>query len=183
MLIEISGDILQSESQYIAHQCNCKSTNFSGLAKAIFIKFPVSNTYQPKVDRSGGEITIKTVARIPGEITIHTDEIKNKSIINMYAQIYPGGPYSYPNGVDSEDHRLSLFKQCLENISKIENLQSIAFPHKIGCGLANGDWNKYYKLIQDFAEENPAVEVQIIEKGRFKKRPEEETLPKSKNLF
>jgi len=183
MLIEISGDILNSDTKYIAHQCNCQSTESAGLAKAIFIKFPTANTYKPIVDRSHGTITMRTIERKLGEITIHTDEEKNKSIINMYAQVRPGRPFSKSNGVDSEEYRILLFQKCLNKISKIKNLESIAFPYKIGCGLAGGDWDKYYKLIQDFAEKNPEIEVQIITKGRFKKQIVEKTLPKSKDLF
>jgi len=29
------------------------------------------------------------------------------------------------------------------------NNLTIAMPYKIGCGIANGDWNKVYKIIEE----------------------------------
>jgi hypothetical protein len=35
---------------------------------------------------------------------------------------------------------------------KIEKLESIAFPWRIGCGAAGGNWEKYMKMIEGFSE-------------------------------
>ena len=34
----------------------------------------------------------------------------------------------------------------------LPELKSIGFPYGIGCGLAGGDWNKYERLLEGFAE-------------------------------
>ena len=31
------------------------------------------------------------------------------------------------------------------------NVQTVAIPHRIGCGLAGGHWNTYLELIREFA--------------------------------
>ena len=33
----------------------------------------------------------------------------------------------------------------------LENLESIGFPYKIGCGAAGGNWNIYFNLLKMFA--------------------------------
>jgi len=39
--------------------------------------------------------------------------------------------------------------------SECSKLLSVAFPSRIGCGVAGGDWNGMRKDIIDFATENP----------------------------
>lgn len=39
---------------------------------------------------------------------------------------------------------LKYIKKWAEN-----NNLSIAIPYGIGCGIANGDWNKVYKIIEE----------------------------------
>jgi hypothetical protein len=40
----------------------------------------------------------------------------------------------------------------LDQIAELHVLKSIGLPYGIGCGLAGGDWNKYGRLLEDFAE-------------------------------
>jgi O-acetyl-ADP-ribose deacetylase (regulator of RNase III) len=108
---------------YIAHQCNCTSRGSKGLAKSIFEKYPYANTYG--------------MYREPG--TIHV----RGNVINMYAQRRPG----LPSGDDTPSLRILWFKSCLKEILKIEGIHSIAFPYRIGCGLAGGDWKQYQEMI------------------------------------
>ena len=37
-------------------------------------------------------------------------------------------------------------------IAKIPNLESIAFPWRIGCGLAGGNWEWYLGTLKNFAD-------------------------------
>ncbi len=137
--MEINGDILETDVQYIAHQCNCVTKNSLGLAKAIFNKYPESNIYN------------KNIKRIPGEIIV-----KGK-VINMLSQYKPGSP----SVGDSSDDRIRWFKLCLKEIKNIDDIKSVAFPYKIGCGLAKGDWKTYKKIIEEFVEENKDISVYI----------------------
>jgi hypothetical protein len=45
------------------------------------------------------------------------------------------------------------------------NIISIAFPYKIGCGLAGGKWEDYESMIYKFAKENPNIKVKIYKKN------------------
>lgn len=148
----ISGDLLLAKEQYIVHQCNCLTAHSAGLAQMIFDKFPYSNSYQKRQDGS---------KNIPGTIEIFGDGKSQKYVINAYAQVYPGKP-KYPNSsLDGTHKRLYYFNQCLNEIKKIENLQSIAFPYKIGCNMAGGNWQDYLQLITSFANDVKAQNITV----------------------
>lgn len=42
-------------------------------------------------------------------------------------------------------------KKCLETVERGARLtgKTVAIPYRIGCGIANGEWDKVYKIIQD----------------------------------
>jgi O-acetyl-ADP-ribose deacetylase (regulator of RNase III) len=152
MLYEIEGDILTADCKYIAHQCNCKTIGrAAGLARFINEKFPYADMYKRNNDR------------IPGRINIMGNGEDERFVINMYAQNYPGRC----NEHEPEFVRLEWFEHCLKEIDRlIEDIDSIAFPYMIGCGLAGGFWWKYHKMIKDFAEkieEKGKGDVYIIE--------------------
>ena len=130
MIKQIDDDILVAKEQYICHQCNCVSTNSAGLANLLFHKWPQANTYKDR-----------TNPNTPGTISIHSIN-DNQYIVNMYAQYYPG----FPNISDSSIKREKYFLDCLQSIISLKPT-SIAFPHKIGCGLAGGNWERYYQMI------------------------------------
>jgi hypothetical protein len=54
------GNLLDSDAQYIAHQCNCITTHAAGLSKVLFEKYPWANTYITK-HRSGVHSTLGTI--------------------------------------------------------------------------------------------------------------------------
>ena len=53
---------------------------------------------------------------------------------------------------ESRDMRLAWFEKCLLELSqyiKILNIDSVAFPYGIGCGLAGGD---YYRVLEQWSK-------------------------------
>jgi O-acetyl-ADP-ribose deacetylase (regulator of RNase III) len=142
MTVEIiSGDLLESDAKYICHQCNCITTHSAGIAFYIFDKFPYANIYKNRKEWD-----------VPGTIEICGDGKDQRYIINMLAQVYPGKP-GYPDSLkDGYIAREKYFQQCLDKIAEIEELDSLAFPYKIGCNLAKGNWDNYYQMICDFAD-------------------------------
>lgn len=147
----VLGDLLESDAQYICHQCNCISKDAAGLAYTLFNRFPYANIYKDR-----------TVSDVPGTIKIRGNGEDQRYIINMLAQFYPGR-IGYEK--DSKESRETYFKSCLDQISQLDNLKSIAFPWLIGCGIAGGDWEHYYKMIFDFANKIEA-KVYIYEIGQ-----------------
>jgi O-acetyl-ADP-ribose deacetylase (regulator of RNase III) len=139
-MIEIKRDnILNSNEKYIIHQCNCITNNALGLAETLFTKYTYADEYNNRKKYS-----------IPGTISIKGDGDKFRYIINAFAQFSPGKASLN----ETKENRLQWFKECLDEIEKIEDLESVAFPYKIGCGYGGGDWNDYLKLIEQFSEKS-----------------------------
>lgn len=135
----IRGNLLEAKESHIAHQCNCVTRHSAGTARSIFDKFPYANTYS---SRKNIEL------RLAGTISVHGNGEDQRFVINMYAQVYPGRP-KFPNSSkDGTQARIKMFQECLQKIVNIKNLKSLAFPYKIGCNLAGGDWTTYLEMIR-----------------------------------
>ena len=149
MIEIVTGDLLESKAKYIAHQCNCITQNSAGTALSIFDRFPYANTYAlRKADDNGKTISTD----VPGTIAILGDGKDQRYVINMYAQFYPGKPKYPQSSLDGTAIRLTYFYKCLLRIAKIPDLESIAFPWRIGCNLGGGDWERYLGNITNFAQ-------------------------------
>lgn len=148
MIEIINGNILDSTAKYIAHATNCISQKSAGLAKLIFETFPHANTYINRINPNK-----------PGSIDILGNGINKKYIINMYSMYYPGNSKYPDSSLDGLNAREKYFSMCLNSISQIQNLESIAFPFQIMCGLGGGNWDKYLELLENF---NQNVEKQNI---------------------
>ena len=135
----VTGDLLEADAECIVHQTNCVTHGrAAGLAAAIFHKYPWSDIYATRQEY--GE---------PGSISVHAGSLDEHKVINLNGQFFPGQPRFY-SGFDSEKARLHYFHSALLEIGDL-NVKSVAFPYKIGCGLAGGDWTAYHKMIRDFA--------------------------------
>jgi O-acetyl-ADP-ribose deacetylase (regulator of RNase III) len=139
MIQIVKANIFTTGAKYICHQTNCISIGAAGLAKNIFNNYPYSDCYSNRKLKS-----------IPGTIQVCGDGLKQRYIINMFGQYYPGIATSDIN--DTIEARKKYFFNCLMEIAKINDLQSIAFPEKVGCGLAGGDWEWYFNKLQKFSE-------------------------------
>jgi len=149
MIKIIEGDLLEAKEKYILHQTNCLTNNAGGLALYLFLKFPYSNVYK---DRTSNDT--------PGTIKVCGNGKDQRYVINAFGQYYPGPPKF--QGRDSAQKRQEYFSQCLEEVSKIENLESIAFPYLIGCGLAKGKWENYLKMILDFSNLDCMKDIPVV---------------------
>lgn len=151
----IKGNILDAKEQYIAQQSNCLTINSAGLAKALADKWFWADAYSTRMSMGNKNCAIESHRDKPGTIRILSspDIYQNKHVICMFAQWCPGPPLkykSYPNyWIDTKEARVKWFQQCLDKISKL-NITEIAFPYNIGCGLAQGHWPTYQKMIEEF---------------------------------
>ena len=136
----IENDILSANhNEIIVHQTNCLTTNSKGLAKHIFDLYPHSNVYS-----SGCE-------RIPGKIIVMCNE-KNPTIVNLFGQHKPGKFNNYETKVNREEWFNQGLAELLIYLNENNLNNKVIFPYKIGCGLAGGNWDNYYKMICDFNE-------------------------------
>lgn len=141
MIEIITGDIFESKEKYLVHQANCVTKRAAHLAKDVFDKYPYSDIYTSRID-----------ADKPGHIIIKGDGLDKRLIVAILGQYYPGKP-KYPDSkLDGTKIREKYFYNGLLRLAQIPNLESIAFPWRIGCGAAGGNWDHYLGLISNFAQ-------------------------------
>lgn len=143
----VNENIENANEQVIAHQCTALDNEPKGITASIFEKWPSTNIYAKR----------KTPSKM-GTISIKPRET-GKYVCNMFCRI----EYKAPS-VDSGDtltQRLLWFRGCLDSMTKIKNLKSVAFPY--GIEYENGgtiylsnketgyEWQSYLNLIYDFA--------------------------------
>ena len=136
--MEVRGDIITCGADYIVHQCNCMTTIGKGLSLDMFAAYPHSDIYSRR-----------RTADVPGKnIIVALDG--HPTIVNMLAQRSPGKS-TYQN--DTPQMRIQWFKQCLDHLATVVVPGStIAFPYKIGCGMARGSWPTYEEMLIKFSE-------------------------------
>ncbi len=162
-IIEVKGDITNfPQAEYICHQCNCVTSNSAHLAKTVFGKFPWADIYK---ERESKTIDYKNFSKgeSPGDIIVRGNGKDQRYVINMLAQAFPGKPKFPDSKLDGTKARERYFLMCLKKILDLPNIKSIAFPSKIGCGAAGGDWGRYKMFIEKFAEHLTDVQVYIVD--------------------
>ena len=144
MVEVVKGDLLDANEQYICHQVNTMTTKAAHLAKSVFERFPYADVYSDRKKRDNlGDIIIRG------------------KVIALVAQKYPG-KWKYDS--DAPDIRYNAFYTCLKKVFTIPDIKSVAFPWRIGCGSAGGDWDMYFEMILDVASKHPDVRVRIYMK-------------------
>jgi O-acetyl-ADP-ribose deacetylase (regulator of RNase III) len=140
MIEIVSGDLFEAKEKYLCHQCNCVTDRAAHLAKDVFVRYPFADIYTGRV-----------VPNKPGTIEIRGNGQDQRYVINLLGQVYPGRP-KYPlSSLDGLPAREKHFHQCLLRVAKIPNLESLAFPWRIGCGAAGGNWDHYIVTLTNFA--------------------------------
>ncbi len=145
-LVYIKGDVLASDERIIVHGCNCFNTMGSGIARQIREKYP--EAWQIDQD------TVKGDRSKLGDFTYVVGE-DDRIIFNAYTQ------YRYGRDSDVVYLEYEALTQSIDRIFGLVNAASswsesvdadcpIAMP-KIGCGLANGDWDVVSKVLSRLA--------------------------------
>lgn len=140
LLTFVSGSLLDSKCDIIAHQTNCRTVTANGLAKSLFEKFPHANSYPSHAWFKG----------TPGRVELWGDGKKQRLVANLNGQDTPGPPCE----TETKEQREKWMGECLAellHIMKAKSLKSVAFPEFMGCGMAKGSWKTYLKMLQVFA--------------------------------
>ncbi len=160
----IKGNILYAKDKYIVHQTNCCTINAKGLAKDLFKKYPWANIYKNRENKHStpGTIEISSAVNIPmgcRDISGRTSaNVKDKIIVGLMGQYYPGKA----NYSDTVENRQQWFKSGLLKLSELlKPGDTVAFPYKIGCGLAGGDWNTYMNIITEWCKSLNGITINI----------------------
>lgn len=141
----VNGDLLAASDKFICHQCNCMSRRAAHLALDVFEAFPHADVY-----------STRAAPDVPGAIKVLGDGKDMRYVVALFGQVYPGKP-KFMTGKDTQITREGYFKSCLDKLADYVLFApgrqgTIAFPWRIGCGAAGGDWDKYLDMIAKFSE-------------------------------
>ena len=143
MIRTVIGNIVESKETYICHQVNCQNAMGAGVAKALYERWPsVKSEYHAFCSKHHAPAELLGSHQL---ISVGED----KWVINIFGQLEFG---RNKNKVYTD--YVALEKVFVE-ISQLDG--SFAFPHGIGCGLANGDWNIVYSLIEKYFSDKDVV--------------------------
>lgn len=122
----IKGDLLSTDADIICHQVNLQGYMGGGLALSIAKKYPdVEYEY------------IKYPYKKLGEVCF--SETEDFIIANCFSQ------------TEDFDTDYDALLKCLFEVRffmKACGLKTVAMPYKYGCGIANGDWEKVFKIFR-----------------------------------
>ena len=156
MLTEHTGDILKITDGIICHQTNYHGAMGGGVAAAIAENILTDQQYKSYVDycKQAGRTALGTVQFIGS-----TDGL---IVANMFCQdemlAAPG--QKNPNITDYE-----AMRKCLIRVRSMAVLQGkrLYFPHKLGCGIAGGNWEMVQFIMRDVLADYP-VEAYILKR-------------------
>lgn len=139
MIKIIEGNILDAKENVICHQVNCMGVMGSGLAKQIRNKYPQVYPSYLAYCKDCKNNDPKTLLGAFQTIICSDGKI----IVNLFGQLGYGRDKQYTN--------YKALRESLEGILTIakEFNDTIALPYNLGCGLAGGDWNIVYKIIEE----------------------------------
>lgn len=152
MVLEIKGDIRETPIYTIAHGVNCQGVMGSGVARALFEKWPVVRSgYLEFHEKKGNGFYEKPEEFLGKNCYVYPTKegtslnypIRLKEIVNMHTQVEFG-----PADKQYVDYAavLECFNSLANDLSKYERTEAIAVP-KIGSGLAGGDWDVIKKIM------------------------------------
>jgi len=153
----VSGNILAAKEEYIVQQTCCTALRAHGLSATIAAQWPTINPYKGRRCFKNNWAILEDRPQ-PGSIKIYEETHDGQKVICLFGQYQHGKPGAYkdPLGItsttppDTFQDRFTYFKQGLVEIGKL-NPTSIAFPYRIGCGLAGGNWDDYKGAIEEWA--------------------------------
>lgn len=143
----IKKDITTIEKGVIMHQVNCQDLMGAGVAKAIYLKHPAVKESFHKLAKQETYNTPKKRFGLVQPVKINEQLI----VLNSFSQLYYG---RNKNIKYTDENALIKNLKKLDIYAKERNLPAYV-PEKIGCNLANGDWNK----IKDFIEKETDITI------------------------
>lgn len=138
MLKIVRGDILCAKEAAICHQVNCQNMMGSGVAKAIYTKWPeVKSEYHRFCEGKRPRDLLGKVQIVQ----LHNFPAGNHVVINIFGQLNCG----HDNICYTRYDALVLAFDKLNQLAAY--CKTLAFPYGFGCGLAGGDWMLVERLM------------------------------------
>jgi len=130
MVKVVKSNLLDCTEDIIVHQVNCEGSMGGGVARQLALQYP---DLEKNYNNFCSEYAYNYL-QLKGEVFIY---FTKKIIANIFSQ---------ETNFDTDYEAL---KQCLEFVKYFakQNNKSVAIPYKIGCGIANGDWDIVLDII------------------------------------
>jgi O-acetyl-ADP-ribose deacetylase (regulator of RNase III) len=143
-----TGNLLDAQTDVIAHQVNCQGVMGSGVAKQIKEKWPdVFEKYQYRVKMANYPVL--------GDCQLIQIE-QNKFVANLFGQKYYG----------RENFRYTSYDAIYDALTKLsaymqeKNCKSVAIPYKMSSDRGGADWNVILTMLSSvFKHTNITIEV------------------------
>lgn len=165
MITYHKGDILKSNADFIIHQTNCLGKMGAGLAFKIakfcpshysdYVHLCDNHKDNPKELLGKYLITYNNMG-------IVMEGTKN-NIVALFGQLGYGRDKQYTDYAALEK-AFGSFINNLEKSKKEYNyteIETVAIPYKLGCGLGGGDWSVVENIIKKY--DSPLIDIQIWE--------------------
>lgn len=130
----INKDITTLKKGVLLQQVNCQNVMGSGVAKAIYLKWPIVKEEYHKFSQNKNPNGLLGLIQ---EIKINEDLL----VVNSFTQLTYGRIGKHTN----EDLLIRNIKKITDKYSN----KTIVIPYLIGCGLGGGDWDYIFKNIKD----------------------------------
>lgn len=138
----IKGDLLLATDEIICHQVNCRGVMGSGVAKALYTKWPeIKSEYHKYCNKVSDPFSLL------GKIQEVRADNGGKKVINIFGQLN----YGKHSGVTYTSYPALL--NAFTELNKVCAGKRIAFPHGFGCGLAGGDWAIVERLMCEILQD------------------------------
>lgn len=126
------GNLLDSEASIILHQVNLQGVMGGGIAAQIADRFPdVEDEYLAFKSKRLGEVCFAKIG-------------PKKWVGNCFSQRI------------NFDTDYEAIRKCWTKVKKFmrdNHIRDVAIPYNYGCGIANGDWDKVFKIYLEIFDE------------------------------
>lgn len=142
-MIILTGDLLKTPFEIIAHQVNCQGKMASGVAKQIREKFPWAySDYMSALEQQGADFMF-------GKSQIINQN--GHTIFNIFGQYnYGYDGKQYTSYEDLESGFIEAINNYRKNIDIDASTQiTVTIPYKIGCDRGGGDWSIVKAILED----------------------------------
>lgn len=138
MAITIEKDITEVTEGVIVQQVNCQNKMGSGVAKALYEKYPlIKEQYHAYCDGKSPETLLGSIQKV--EIN------SNLLVVNSFSQLN----YGYDGQKYTDEEELITNIRWMSSEAEYSGWGLVYVPYLIGCGLGGGNWETIYEGISD----------------------------------
>lgn len=128
----VNGNILNCKEDIIVHQVNVQGIMGGGVARQLADQFKgLEEEYSEYC-----KLYNNNYNQLKGQL--FKIMLEGKFIMNMFSQ---------KENFDTDYKMMEIALKEIKKYAKELNL-TVCMPYGIGCGIANGDWNIVYKIIE-----------------------------------